>query len=110
MAYNVKIISRHTISRQSKSTFPYKPLFFRGVLYGWLRARLGVFFSIGLSAALFSLAHMIAQSFVPILILGVVLAIIFERSGSLWPGIMVHGIHNTAIIAVLYTVSGAQLT
>ena len=85
-------------------------LFFRGVLYGWLRARLGVFFGIGLSAALFSLAHMIAQSFVPILILGVVLAIIFERSGSLWPGIMVHGIHNTAIIAVLYTVSGTQLT
>ncbi len=34
--------------------------------------------------------------------LGVVLALVYEKSGSLWPAMVVHGTYNTVVTVGLY--------
>lgn len=79
-------------------------IFFRGFLYGALRARLRLPFAVGLSALIFAGVHLPAIfTFLPIFVLGVVLAILYERTGTVLPGIVVHAINNAiAILAFLY--------
>jgi membrane protease YdiL (CAAX protease family) len=69
--------------------------FFRGYAYGVLRARLGVTAGIAVSALLFALVHGLEPgAWVPILPVGVVLALLVERSGSLWPAVTAHAVVN----------------
>src|SRR5215216_121510 len=69
-------------------------IFFRGFLfqgfrqkYGWVRAML-------LSSAIFAAAHLDPASLIPTFILGLVLAYLFHRSNSVWPGIILHFLVN----------------
>lgn len=82
-------------------------LFFRGYVYGALRDGLGIPAATGISAALFSLAHVLSATqglvalLIPIFLLGLLLAYIRERSGSLLPCIVAHMLNNTLGITVL---------
>jgi len=76
-------------------------IFFRGFLYGVLKKRAGVFWGIFLSAAFFAYIHANLASFFPILCLGILLAYLYERTGSLIPSITVHAIHNSLSLAFL---------
>jgi membrane protease YdiL (CAAX protease family) len=77
-------------------------LAFRGLLYGWLRARLGRSTAIALSAVIFGLFHG-QPDFLPAHIaLGALLAYIYERSGSLWPAVVLHGVFNGAMLGLFY--------
>jgi len=67
---------------------------FRGFVYGWMRKHLAIAPSTLLSAALFAGVHFEAVIFLPLLVLGAVLALLYEYSGSLLPGAIVHGIFN----------------
>src|SRR5690606_4719168 len=71
---------------------------FRGVLYGWLRQRFGVPAGVAISALLFSVAHGIPALIPALAVQGMVLALLYERSGSLWPPIIAHGTYNAATV------------
>jgi membrane protease YdiL (CAAX protease family) len=73
--------------------------FFRGYAYRLLRARFGLAAGIAASALLFALVHGLEPgAWVPILPVGVVLALLVERSGSLWPAITAHGVVNALAV------------
>lgn len=64
--------------------------FFRGVLFGYLRERLGSVPGILLSALIFAMLHQILTAFIPIVLIGILLAFLYDRFGSIWPSIIVH--------------------
>ncbi len=74
-------------------------VFFRGLVYGGLRARWGVVAATLASAVFFSAVHVQVVHAFPIFVLGVFLAVLYERTGSLLPAIVTHAINN--VIAVL---------
>ena len=77
-------------------------VFFRGVLYQWLRDRWGVWFGILTSSLLFGAAHGDIAVGGASAVLGLILAWVFERSHSLWPPVLIHVINNSVKIAALY--------
>jgi membrane protease YdiL (CAAX protease family) len=77
-------------------------IFFRGFLYGALRKRLNMLWAVSLSALFFSFLHTNVIGFVPILMLGMFLAYLREKTGSLIPSITVHIIHNTALALAMF--------
>lgn len=80
----------------------YEEIFFRGFIYRWLRTRVGMSWAIVVSSLIFTLAHFPTFNAMPVnFIGGVVFAWTYERTGSVVPGMIVHGVVNT--IAVLLT-------
>jgi membrane protease YdiL (CAAX protease family) len=77
-------------------------LFFRGVLYTFLRERWGIWLSVFLSSFLFGLIHGDIAVGITGFLLGVVAALVFEYSKSLWTAVIVHVINNSLKIALLY--------
>lgn len=75
---------------------------FRGVLYPWLRGRLGVPGAVLASALGFAALHGVPALVPALTVIGVALALVYERSGSLWPAVVTHGVFNTIMIAALY--------
>lgn len=78
---------------------------YRGVLYPALRERWGVTPAIVLSSAVFALLHSnVVWLGLPILLLGILLARLFERTGSLWPPIAAHALFNLSAVAMWFVV------
>ncbi|SDF71535.1 hypothetical protein SAMN05216241_102106 [Limimonas halophila] len=75
---------------------------FRGVLYRWLRERLGVPLGMGVSAGAFALLHGIPALIPGIFVLGLILAWVYERANSIWAPIIVHGTYNGLVTLTLY--------
>jgi membrane protease YdiL (CAAX protease family) len=74
-------------------------VFFRGFAYRLLRARLGVVLALAGSSILFALAHGLELGeWLPIVPLGVVFAVLAERSGSLIPSMIGHAAVNAVAI------------
>ncbi len=73
-------------------------LFFRGLLYGWLRTRIGVVRGLGLSALLFAGLHGNAIVFFPIFFLGLLFGWVYERTGSLIAPVAIHVFHNSGML------------
>lgn len=69
-------------------------LFFRGLLYGWLRNRIGIWKGLWLSGFLFATLHMDGVTFLPIMGLGILLGWVYEQTGSLTAPMAVHIFHN----------------
>jgi membrane protease YdiL (CAAX protease family) len=77
-------------------------VFFRGFIFSTLR-RWGWAWAVTLSSLLFAAVHLQVVHFFPILLLGVVLAVLYQRTGSLVASIAVHGVNNLiAALASLY--------
>ena len=76
---------------------------FRGMLYGGLRTRMGPIPGALISAGLWGVLHATTGlSAVPVLIvLGIALALLYEKTGSIVPGIILHAINNSLALAVL---------
>lgn len=77
-------------------------LFFRGFLfqgfrqkYGWVKGGL-------LSSVIFGMAHLDPVAFIPTTILGVLLAYMYHRSNSVWPGIILHVLINALGMCAAY--------
>ena len=77
-------------------------LFFRGVLYAWLRQRFGLLVGLLASSAVFGIVHgnLIVAS--TAFVLGILLALVYEYSGSLWSSILMHAINNGVQLIFLY--------
>jgi membrane protease YdiL (CAAX protease family) len=76
---------------------------FRGMLFGGLRTKLP-FWAAALGAGVFfGLLHFTTgPSAVPSLVaLGVIFALVYEKTGSLWPAIIMHTLNNGFALAVL---------
>lgn len=79
-------------------------LYFRGLIYRWLRDQWGVASAAPLSALLFAGAHFYypLPHMLLVALLGLVLAIAYERSGSLWVPIGIHAAQNTTVVILIY--------
>jgi membrane protease YdiL (CAAX protease family) len=77
-------------------------LFFRGMLYGWLRTRWNFVGSVILSGTLFSLAHGIALIFASILVVGITLAIVYEKTKSTLATMSLHSLFNTIGVLLVF--------
>jgi membrane protease YdiL (CAAX protease family) len=77
-------------------------IFFRGLTYGALRRRLGRHVAVLASAVFFAAAHVQLVEFLPILILGLILAYLYEYTGSLVPGMIAHAVNNLAALVLFY--------
>jgi len=80
-------------------------VFFRGFVFTGLRQRYGWKHAALASAGLFALAHFIPTSIVPIFILGLIFAFLFQFSGSVWPAILMHMLTNTVALSAAYAIS-----
>ncbi len=76
-------------------------IYFRGFLYSAFKKSWGVSTALFLSSLLFALAHMEIYSFIPLVVIGWLLAYIFEKTKSLFPTIFLHAIYNLILILIL---------
>jgi membrane protease YdiL (CAAX protease family) len=79
----------------------WEEITFRGFLYPFLKSKLGLPAAVILSALLFAALHVHLPSFVPLTFLGIILALLYERKGSLAYCIMLHSIFNLCTCTVL---------
>jgi len=77
-------------------------VFFRGFVYGGLRDRWGAIPAALASAVFFSIVHLQLVHALPILVLGVLLAFLYERTRSLVPVIVTHALNNVIAIASIW--------
>lgn len=80
-------------------------IFFRGFVFTGLRGQWGWPKAALASAGLFALAHVLPTSFLPIFILGLIFAFLFQASGSVWPAILMHMLTNTVALLLAYALS-----
>jgi uncharacterized protein len=74
---------------------------FRGLLFGGLRTRMPGWAAALISAAVFGMLHAVTGiSAVPVLVaFGFVLCLLYERTGSIVPGILLHMANNSLALA-----------
>lgn len=84
----------------------FEELVFRGVLYGSLRQVMPRPAAMVVSAAIFALVHADLPALLPIFILALFMAFVFEKTGSLVPSAVMHMMQNTTtFIFTLFLVS-----
>lgn len=80
--------------------------FFRGFLLSSLRRGLAAWQAVLLTGVLFGAFHVIVREglfverIVPTTFLGVILGAICVRSGSIWPGMLLHSLHNSLLLSL----------
>jgi uncharacterized protein len=79
-------------------------LFFRGFMYGALKKYVGIFWAMMVTAALFSALHTNMVGFLPIMVLGIALAYVYEKTGTLVSSITLHTIHNFTMVLFVFLV------
>ena len=77
-------------------------IIFRGFLFGTLRNSFGPRRSMVYSSLLFAALHQSPVAFLPVFFLAMVLAYLYEKTGSLWPSIILHMVNNT--VATLFAI------
>lgn len=82
-------------------------IFFRGVMYNAVKRKFGIFSGILITSVLFSFLHTHAMTyflvgFIPITILGMVLAYLYEKTGSLIPSITMHVLNNVGSVIMVF--------
>lgn len=77
----------------------YEEIFYRGFIYRWLRTRVGFIGAITLSSAIFTIIHIPTYNAMPVNFFGgILLALAYERTNSIWPSILIHGITNGIMV------------
>lgn len=79
-------------------------LYFRGMVYPLLRSRVGVDAAVLISALFFSALHFSIFGLAPIAIAGAVLALLYQKTGSLIAPIIAHGTWNG--VTIIFTLFG----
>lgn len=77
-------------------------IFFRGFTYKAIRGKLGVKASLLVVAVLFAWLHADVVGFFPILVLGILLGFLYEKTGSLIPSFTVHILHNSLTVSFIF--------
>jgi hypothetical protein len=84
-------------------------LVFRGLLFPWLRSRLGAVAAAVLSGLIFATLHGVPILIPALTAIGAALAWLYHRCGSLWPVIVAHGAFNAIMVIALYAALAAGL-
>ena len=83
-------------------------LYFRGLLHGWLRQRLPVGWAVAVSSLAFGLAHMDSVGvMISAFVMGIVIAVFYERTNSLWVPVLIHIVTNSTAVVLLYLAMAA---
>ena len=81
----------------------FEEIFFRGFLYPLLRKYMGVAKATILSSVFFGSLHFNFNAFFSIVCIGIFLAYLYEKTGSLFASIIFHSLNNlVAVLLVLY--------
>ena len=78
-------------------------LFFRAVIFTLLRQRMRLAYAAGISSAIFTVGHDVG-SWIPVFVLGLGLAILYDRRHSLWTNALAHGVVNAISFALLFVI------
>jgi membrane protease YdiL (CAAX protease family) len=73
---------------------------FRGLIQYWLEVSLTPMKALLLGSAMFAGLHLAPLSFPYLFTVGATLAIVRRRTGSLYPGMLIHFLHNLVVITV----------
>jgi CAAX protease family protein len=80
-------------------------IFFRGFMYGGLRRRLPWWAAALIAGLVFGALHYTGRDSIGVVpqlaALGFILAWLYERTGSLWPPILMHGVNNALAFVVV---------
>ena len=76
-------------------------VFFRGFLLAALASVIGGLRGALVSSAIFSVAHLNVGTLVPIFVMGMLLAWLYLRTGSIWPPFVAHAAQNLIALTVL---------
>ncbi|MBE0409345.1 MAG: CPBP family intramembrane metalloprotease [Anaerolineales bacterium] len=79
-------------------------LIFRGVIYKWLRDSWGIWPGILISSLIFGIVHVEISVVVAAFFLGIILALAYEYSRSLWSAVLIHAVNNSVKIGLLYAI------
>jgi membrane protease YdiL (CAAX protease family) len=79
----------------------WEELAFRGLIMGQLQRSVGAREAIVLSSLLFGIIHLAWFSLPYLVGIGLILALLRQRSGSLVPGMMLHAAHNGVIVLLV---------
>ena len=77
----------------------FEEFIFRGLIFGGLRRSFGVWPATLASAAVFAILHP-PLAIVPVFVLGVCTALVYERTRSLLAPMIVHAVYNACVIGV----------
>lgn len=82
--------------------------FFRGVVANSLFNRFPAWLAVIVSAMIFAVAHGFNTVLPVAFVVGVLTALLFRRTGSIWPGVVLHGVNNvTATIIAPLAIAAA---
>jgi uncharacterized protein len=81
-------------------------VFFRGYVFRAYLVAKGPVQAYIISALLFAVLHLNLPAFIPTFAIGLILAFLYHRSGSLVPSIVAHALNNGFALTALYFVSG----
>jgi uncharacterized protein len=70
-------------------------VFFRGYLYAGARHVWGVAWGAIVSSVVFAVVHVVPGVLPPIFVMALIFVLIYERTRSIWPGIILHGVVNS---------------
>ena len=83
----------------------FAPLFeeaiFRGFLFGGLRQKLGWVKAAFISSAIFAVGHLSIAALIPTFALGFLFSYLYQKSNSIWPGIILHTLVNSVSLCAL---------
>ena len=77
-------------------------IFFRGFVFAGLRVAYGWKGAALLSSTLFAVIHFQPLAILPLVLLGYFFAYLYQRSGSIWPAILMHMTINSVTLGVAY--------
>ena len=77
---------------------------FRGYIYGVAKRFAGIPLAVVFSGLLFGAVHMNLAALLPLTILGIILALAYEYTGSLWGPIAIHFCFNAVTVGIQFIV------
>lgn len=95
-------ISIYAIISTAIITPVFEELFYRGVLFNSFKSKLGIVVSILLSSALFGLFHGGVAQIIGGFLVGIILAVVYERKKNIWYPIILHSCINISPFILYY--------
>ncbi|MBT3996376.1 MAG: CPBP family intramembrane metalloprotease [Chloroflexi bacterium] len=75
-------------------------IFFRGFVLPGLVKKFGIIWALVISSVVFGLFHIDLGAIVPTFALGLALGWVYLKTGSIWPAMFAHGLHNTVAVLI----------
>jgi membrane protease YdiL (CAAX protease family) len=83
----------------------FEEMIFRGFLFGGLRQSMGWVKAAFISSAIFAAGHLSIAALIPTFALGFLFTYLYQKSNSIWPGIILHTLINSVSLCVLLVVT-----